>query len=362
MSSEVDLYGVANWLFLIAGIGYLLADACRVAWPVHTIKEARGSNATNGAFLFFAALYVVDCTLYFLVYNRWEREALEEAREARRLRGEPDDDDDEEAEENGVDALAGDGTHRRRGHAHDEESRLSNEPASDAASAPGDSTARRRAHASGSSDVDPNSRLQCTASGALSARIAVKSRSVARRARWCFFSHEGGMVNTLEVVAALIFLCDAAMSFFAGIANVERLVQRKWDAATMTGDTIASVIFLFDSLVFHHLYVRTLQPSLEARDSLGVGPTRIGFPSSSPPVPAAPVVLPVSCFQPRDPYFWTSVLNVAGSLLYTIASGWGMAQQRAIARMDDKDPGSYDDHMLGMLELLHTLFLFGDIL
>jgi hypothetical protein len=56
------------------------------------------------------------------------------------------------------------------------------------------------------------------------------------------------------------------------------------------------------------------------------------------------------------------VLNVAGSLLYTIASGWGMAQQRAIARMDDKDPGSYDDHMLGMLELLHTLFLFGDIL
>jgi hypothetical protein len=309
----VDLYTIANYLFVTCATGYLLADLSRVAYPAAMINDTVGSNVTNAAFMFFALLYVVDCTLYFLVYNKWEQEALDEVRD-RVVRGEKAEEDASADGEADAEAAPTDEA--------DESGILGHGVASSSSSSEG--IHRRKAP---------------PAAPDFAHRLLSDGRVVAAKARWCFFSHEGGMVNTMEITAAIIYATGATMSFFAGVANVERIIQRRWDSATMTGDTIASAIFLSDSILFHHIYTRTLQT--QAKLAGGSGST--------------------SCIQTKDPYFWTSIFNVIGSAISFCAALWGILRQNHISSLDNDIPGSYTKNMLPMLQTLHALYLAGDV-
>lgn len=355
-SPGIDLYALANYLFLFCASGYLVVDASRVAFPRDTIQSFRGSNATNAWFFFFASLYVMDCTLYFLVYNKWEREAIIAASRARRARGEPrmpgdaieEDDSDFEEEERLHEARE---QQQQQQQAEDEEKQSPG--TAPAASGNGSEGLKHRAGHHGASSRRPSTTPDFTES------LSRNARRVARKARWCFFSHEGGLINVLEVVASLIFLMDAAMTFFAGIAQVERPIQRRWDAATMTGDAVASAIFLADSMVFYHIYVRTLQPPKV------IVPGAVGGSAAHSRTPSAEVAFQaaaVSGWQPRDPWFWTAVLNVGGSLVYFIASVWGIVRQNVHANQDVVKPGTYDANMLWLTQKLHAIYLGGDVL
>lgn len=373
-SPGVDLYAAANYLFVFCASGYLILDASRVAFPRDTIQSFRGSNATNAWFFFFASLYVMDCTLYFLVYNKWEREALVDASRKRRRKRQ------HSRAVSGVPAAEG-----AAAHAHEEA-----DSDSDFEEEERQYTARQqRAESRAAADEEKQSGapggLKHRPGHGSSASLAASSASepdfasalsksasrVARKARWCFFSHEGGLINVLEVVAALIFLMDAAMTFFAGIAQVARPMQRHWDSATMTGDAVASAIFLADSIVFYHIYVRTLQKPKEDSSSAGAaagaGGAVAAIPEEGVIVPVAspapsPAPARVSGLQPRDPWFWTAVLNVGGSAVYFAAAVWGIVRQNVHANTDLVQPGSYDANMLWLTQKLHAIYLGGDVL
>ena len=369
-SPGIDLYASANWLFVFCATGYLVLDASRVAFPRDTIQSFRGSNATNAWFFFFSSLYVMDCTLYFLVYNKWEREALVQAsikrsrnRAIARARaasgGAP-----ASSEEDHVDESDSDFEEEERAYTARQqraESRASAAADEEKQSGglkhrPGHGSSASLANASGASNGEPD----------FAEALTKSAGRVARKMRWCFFSHEGGLINVLEIVAALIFLMDAAMTFFAGIAAVARPLQRHWDAVTMTGDAVASAIFLADSVVFYHIYVRTLQkPKEDATSAAAAAVAAIPEEGVIVPVassaPASPP-LPVSGFQPRDPWFWTSLLNVLGSLVYFTGAVWGIVRQNAHADQDLVTPGSYDANMLWLTQKLHAIYLGGDVL
>lgn len=322
--SGIDLYKCANYLFVVCAVGYLLADLARVAFPTATINETHGSNASNGVFMFFALLYVFDCTLYFLVYNQWEREALEEERQKRMqeaiYQDQNNNHEEEEEEDQTVDKSSDTNEQRDDGEEDGEQ-----EKAILAGDGVDGGVHRRKVHSDHAVDD-------------FASRTLSQGR-LGDKAKWCFFSHEGGLVNVMEVTAALIFATDATMTFFAGIANVDRIIQRRWDAATMTGDAVASAIFLSDSIFFHHIYVRTLHTKVQLGNTL----------------------LPVSCFNPKDSYFWSSITNVIGSIIYFIAALWGVIQQNDISTIDNMYPNTYNTNMVTMLQKLHALFVVADV-
>jgi hypothetical protein len=343
-AQRLDLYNTANWLFLFCAVGYFFADLSRVAYPTALLNEVHGSNASNGVYLFFALLYVLDCTLYFLVYNQWESEAIEEAAREKHLRGEDPDELDGDGDDHTPFAAPAESK-------EDEEILNGND-----SNAPSDGVAHRRPHSSPSSTSSP-SQPSSARSGDFAKRLMKESGLVARKARWCFFSHEGGMVNVMEIIAALIFATDATMTFFAGIAQVETVIQRRWDSATMTGDTIASFIFLCDSIVFQHIYSRTLETKARerAREKERNGGRTVRGSKWAVRVDEVP------CMQPQDPYFWTSILNVVGSTIYFAAALWGVLRQNHISGLDNITPGSYNKNMLPMLQTLHAFYLSGDV-
>lgn len=347
-AQRLDLYNTANWLFLCCAVGYLLADLSRVAYPTALLNEVHGSNASNGVYLFFALLYVLDCTLYFLVYNQWESEAIEDAAREKHLRGEEADDPD------GVDGDGGGGGASRYPVESKEEDEAERE---DMLSASDTNTTsdgvHRRANAGGMTPHGTGAPVR----GDFAKRLMKESGLVARKARWCFFSHEGGLVNVMEIIAALIFATDATMTFFAGIAQVSTVIQRRWDSATMTGDTVASFIFLCDSIVFQHIYSRTLATKARERAQEKARNGGVTVRGSKWEVR----VESVPCMQPQDPYFWTSILNVVGSVLYFAAALWGILRQNHISGLDNLDPGSYNRNMLPMLQTLHAFYVCGDV-
>ena len=331
--SDVDLYQWANYLFFFCASGYFFADLSRVLWPVETINENRGNNITNAIFLFFALCYVLDATLYFLVYNQWERDALEDVARADWMKK-------DELEESRIKQVeADDEEHLTKMDVNGtDEDEKSNESDSLAAGSPIESEGATSVNIDGVHRRKVGSDAAVAVDGHFAGRL-MDGQDVAKKARWCFFSHEGGLVNVLEICAALICATDATMSFFAGIANVDRIIQRRWDAATMTGDAVAAAIFLTDSIIFQHIYMRTLQ-------------TKAQMSGSSQHV---------SCIQTKDPYFWTSIFNVVGSVIYFVAATWGVVKQDHISSLDNINPGSYNANMLPMLHLLHGLFLIADV-
>lgn len=333
-TNDWDLYSLANWLFLLNSAGYLLGDLARVLWPRELILGSVGNNWSNAWFLLWAIVLVIDCVLYLIVYAKWEKEALEEQEVRKRILGEHGVDEDDEGH------VSSDGADD---HEHGEDGDENRQMLMDENSGVGDSGGIKRRRGKSFSNVPPPS-------SSITARLLSLSQSLFSNARWYFFAFEGGLVNVFEVLAALIFLVDATISFMVGILNVDRVVQRKWDTISMTGDVIGSVIFFADSIAWHHIYLRTLSrpfaPSFSRDES-----------TPDPPVPSHPI----SCLQPRDPYFWTTLGNVIGCVIYVFGSSWGLARQLAIVEIDIRNPGVYDETMTPMLRILHGAYFSGDI-
>lgn len=334
-----------------------MGDLLRVLWPVAMIDSSAGSNFTNGWFMLFAFLYVFDTTLYFIVYNSWEREAIEAEEAAAAVdewRATEAAHQQRQEEGEGQALYDSDGAHTD-GEGDDEHKSMLR---ASAGAGGGGGKARYKApapHPSSSSSPPMDFTTRLLVSG-----------SIALRARWCLFSHEGGLVNVMEILGSLIVATGATMGFFVGILDAPVPVQVRWDRVEMVCDVVAAAIFLADSIVFMHLYTRQLQSAPESgeghRAAMSVSPRdALSTPRFGAFVGDAARAT-VSCLQPRDPYFHSALLNVLGSALYFCAACWGCVRQHAIAALEELFPDSYNKNMLPMLHKLHIMYFISDIL
>lgn len=395
-----DLFFWANYLYLFVSLCYTVTDGLRAIHPALYIDQTHEFNVTSGLFAFFAFFQLINVVIYFLAYERAEEEVIvqeervleeKEIERAHRnsivsMQSSPaadgsgttvvtlthtlptiEDEQKGEGDKTGLSIIVpadsaygrGPGTVTGTTPAVDDEGRslLSPSlhqrtpmgrsplmtPGGRFLTTPGNSILYRRPTPVEDPKLQPKTPLQT---------MEKHADDVVHEFKWCFKYHEGAMVNVMEIIGCVVYLCSACMSFGSAVSNLELGPSRKYDIATAVQDLVALSIFLIDALVYHHIYARQ-QDWVSAPRLPGDTTSRLANRDKSGGL----------WWQPQDSMWWISVAYISGNLVAWTGAVFGLSETVAFQKSDRYTQATaYYERMNRMMRVQHIIYFAGDIL